>query len=59
MQPILPPLPGNPIVTAKDFPPEAGIKHVFNSGAIKWGKRYIMACRVEDAALRPKMWIAR
>ena len=49
---------GNPILTGKDFPAEAGIKTVFNSGAVKWGKKYIMVCRVEDAALRPKMWIA-
>lgn len=49
---------GNPILTGKDFPAEAGIKTVFNSGAIKWGKKYIMVCRVEDAALHPKMWIA-
>ena len=58
MNPILRRYAGNPIVTARDFPPEAGIKHVFNSGAVKWGKKYIMVCRVEDAALCPKMWIA-
>lgn len=50
--------PANPILSGRDFPPEAGIKSVFNSGAIKWRDRYIMACRVEAADLRPVIWIA-
>ncbi len=58
MQPVLRRYAGNPILTGKHFPPEAGIKHVFNSGAIKWGRKYIMACRVEDAALSPRIWLA-
>ena len=49
---------GNPILTAKDFPVSANIKTVFNSGVIKYKGKYIMVCRVEDAALRNRMWIA-
>ena len=48
----------NPILTARDFPPDVGITHVFNSGVVKIGERYVMACRVEDRALRPRIWIA-
>jgi predicted GH43/DUF377 family glycosyl hydrolase len=48
----------NPILTAADFPKGSGIVHVFNSGVVKNGKRYVMACRTEDRALRPHMWIA-
>jgi len=47
-----------PILTGADFPPEAHIKRVFNSGVIKEGSRYFMACRVEDRALRNRIWIA-
>jgi predicted GH43/DUF377 family glycosyl hydrolase len=50
--------PQNPILTGRDFPPASGIKRVFNSGIIKAGRRYVMACRVEDAALRNRIWIA-
>jgi predicted GH43/DUF377 family glycosyl hydrolase len=50
--------PGNPVLTGKDFPAGFGIKRVFNSGVIKAGQRYVMACRVEDAALRNRIWIA-
>ena len=50
--------PNNPILTGRDFPTESGIKRVFNSGVIKAGRRYVMACRVEDAALRNRIWIA-
>jgi predicted GH43/DUF377 family glycosyl hydrolase len=50
--------PNNPVLTGKDFPAGSGIKRVFNSGVIKAGKRYVMACRVEDAALRNRIWIA-
>jgi predicted GH43/DUF377 family glycosyl hydrolase len=50
--------PENPILTGKDFPPEARIVRVFNSGVIKAEGRYIMACRVEDRALRNFIWIA-
>jgi predicted GH43/DUF377 family glycosyl hydrolase len=56
--PLLDRHPNNPILTGKDFPPDSGIKRVFNSGVIKSGGRYIMACRVEDAALRNRIWIA-
>jgi predicted GH43/DUF377 family glycosyl hydrolase len=48
----------NPILTASSFPAEAGIVHVFNSGVVKWGSRYLMACRVEDRALRNRIWMA-
>lgn len=48
----------NPILTGRDFPAGAGIKRVFNSGVIKTRGRYVMACRVEDAALRNRIWIA-
>jgi len=48
----------NPILTGRDFPAGSGIVRVFNSGVIKWGERYIMACRAEDAALWNYVWIA-
>jgi predicted GH43/DUF377 family glycosyl hydrolase len=48
----------NPILTGRDFPSGSGIKRVFNSGVIKTRGRYVMACRVEDAALRNRIWIA-
>ena len=48
----------NPILTGRDFPAGSGIKRVFNSGVIKTRDRYVMACRVEDAALRNRIWIA-
>src|SRR5262245_14836021 len=48
----------NPILTGRDFPEGSGIKRVFNSGVIKTKGRYVMACRVEDAALRNRIWIA-
>jgi predicted GH43/DUF377 family glycosyl hydrolase len=48
----------NPILTGRDFPKDFGIKRVFNSGVIKAGRKYVMACRVEDAALRNRIWIA-
>jgi predicted GH43/DUF377 family glycosyl hydrolase len=48
----------NPILTGRDFPAGSGIKRVFNSGVIKHGGRYTMACRVEDAALVNRIWIA-
>jgi predicted GH43/DUF377 family glycosyl hydrolase len=48
----------NPILTGRDFPSGSGIKRVFNSGVIKARDRYVMACRVEDAALRNRIWIA-
>lgn len=48
----------NPILTGRDFPAGSGIKRVFNSGVIKTRGRYVMACRVEDAALRNRIWIA-
>ena len=56
--PILKRYARNPILTAAAFPPEAGIVHVFNSGVVKVGQRYVMACRAEDRALRPRIWIA-
>jgi len=50
--------PENPILTGADFPPESRIVRVFNSGVIKSGGRYLMACRAEDRALRNYIWIA-
>jgi len=49
---------GNPILTGKDFPPDADIKNVFNSGIIKYNDIYIMVCRVENSALVDRFWIA-
>ena len=48
----------NPILTGRDFPEGSGIKRVFKSGVIKTRGRYVMACRVEDAGLRNRIWIA-
>jgi len=49
---------GNPILTGKDFPVDADIKTVFNSGIVKYNDTYIMVCRVEDSALLDRFWIA-
>jgi len=49
---------GNPVLTGKDFPDEYSILHCFNSGAVKFRGRYLMLCRLEDAALRPYFWVA-
>lgn len=49
---------GNPILTGKDFPVDADIKNVFNSGIIKFNDKYIMVCRVEDSALVDRFWLA-
>jgi len=49
---------GNPILTGKDFPAEADIKCVFNSGIAKYNGKYIMICRVENSALVDRFWIA-
>jgi len=49
---------GNPILTGKDFPAEADIKYVFNSGIVKHKGTYIMVCRVENSALLDRFWIA-
>jgi predicted GH43/DUF377 family glycosyl hydrolase len=49
---------GNPILTGKDFPAEADIRNVFNSGIVKHNDVYIMVCRVEDSALVDRFWIA-
>ena len=48
----------NPILGKNDFPAAAGIKTVFNSGVIKTGGKYMMMCRVENAALVNRMWVA-
>jgi predicted GH43/DUF377 family glycosyl hydrolase len=48
----------NPILTGKHFPERFGIQRVFKSGVIKHRGRYVMACRVEDRALRNRIWIA-
>jgi predicted GH43/DUF377 family glycosyl hydrolase len=48
----------NPILTGADFPECSGILRAFNSGICKFQGRYIMACRVEDAALRNYIWLA-
>jgi len=49
---------GNPILKGKDFPLEADIKNVFNSGIVKYNGSYIMVCRVENSALFDYFWIA-
>jgi predicted GH43/DUF377 family glycosyl hydrolase len=49
---------GGPILRGSDFPAGARIQRVFNSGVIKHAGRYLMACRVEDRALRNRFWIA-
>jgi predicted GH43/DUF377 family glycosyl hydrolase len=49
---------GNPILTGKDFPDKANIKNVFNSGIVKEKGKYYMFCRVENAALVDRFWIA-
>jgi len=49
---------GNPILTGKDFPVDADIKNVFNSGITKYKGNYIMICRVENSALVDRFWIA-
>jgi predicted GH43/DUF377 family glycosyl hydrolase len=49
---------GNPILTGKDFPSEADIKTVFNSGIVKYKGTYMMICRVENSALLDRFWIA-
>ena len=49
---------GNPILTGKDFPAEADIKYVFNSGVVKHNGIYIMVCRVENSALFDQFWVA-
>jgi len=48
----------NPILRGSDFPARSGIVRVFNSGVIKRQGQYLMACRVEDRALRNHIWIA-
>lgn len=48
----------NPILTGADFPADYGIVTVFNSGIVKVNGRYIMLCRVENAALQNRIWIA-
>jgi predicted GH43/DUF377 family glycosyl hydrolase len=48
----------NPILTAKDFPDRYVIAHCFNSGITKFNGKYLMVCRVEDAALNAYFWIA-
>ena len=49
---------GNPILTGNDFPADADIKYVFNSGIVKYNDIYIMVCRVEDSGLLDRFWIA-
>ncbi|MEM8783568.1 MAG: glycoside hydrolase family 130 protein [Planctomycetota bacterium] len=48
----------NPILTAKDFPDEYHLLHVFNSGIHKHDGKYLMVCRCEDAGLKAYFWIA-
>jgi predicted GH43/DUF377 family glycosyl hydrolase len=50
--------PGNPILTGAAFPAEARIQRVFNAGVIQRAGRTVMACRVEDRALRNSIWMA-
>jgi len=49
---------GNPVLTGKDFPAEADIKNVFNSGIVKYKGIYMMVCRVENSALFVQFWVA-
>src|SRR3970040_1404911 len=56
--PVLRRHPGNPILTGRDFPEKFRIQRVFNAGIIKHDGRYVMACRVEDRALRNRIWMA-
>jgi predicted GH43/DUF377 family glycosyl hydrolase len=56
--PVLVRHPSGPVLTGADFPAHSRITRVFNSGVIKHGDRYIMACRAEDRALRNRIWIA-
>jgi len=56
--PIVDRHPGNPILTGADFPAESGIVRVFNSGVVKRGDRYLMACRAENRALKDFIWMA-
>ena len=49
---------GNPILTGKDFPDEYMIAHCFNSGITMYKDKYLMLCRVEDAALNGFFWVA-
>jgi predicted GH43/DUF377 family glycosyl hydrolase len=58
MDPIVRRHAGNPILTGADFPEDSGIVRVFNSGVAKFRDGYIMACRVEDRALRNRIWFA-
>ncbi len=48
----------NPILTARDFPDEYQLAHVFNSGITTFRGKYLMVCRCEDAALKPYFWLA-
>lgn len=57
-KPILERYKKNPILSGQDFPNEAGIKNVFNSGVIKTNGKYIMFCRVENAVLVDRIWLA-
>jgi predicted GH43/DUF377 family glycosyl hydrolase len=50
--------PAGPILRGSDFPAASRITRVFNSGVIKHRERYVMACRVEDRALRNLIWLA-
>jgi len=56
--PILTRHPAGPILRGSDFPATSRITRVFNSGVIKHRGRYVMACRVEDRALRNYIWLA-
>lgn len=56
--PILRRHPQGPILTGDHFPASGRISRVFNSGVIKHGGRYYMACRAESRALRDTIWIA-
>src|SRR6185295_5905037 len=47
-----------PVLTGRDFPASSGIVRVFNSGVVRFRDRYLMACRVEDRALRNRIWLA-
>jgi len=49
--------PGNPILTARDFP--RPVNSVFNAGAAKYGDEYILLNRVEGLDGMSCLWVAR
>lgn len=48
---------GNPVLTAADFP--RPVNSVFNAGAARYGKDYLLLSRVEDLSGSSLLWVAR